>query len=246
MSLADAIAQTGGTPSAFTKETPAGTSVEGRVVSADIQQRRNYEDPNKLETWDDGNPKQQVRIVVDTGQPHQDPEWKGTTERAIYVKWWGEQKQALIGAVRSAGDTDVREGGWFKAAHTHDRPSDNPRLNDEKLFSYDYRQPSADAGLALGGGQQVNTATGEVTGQQTAQQAQQVAQPAVQQQPAAPQQAVQQQVAQQVAQQPAQQQVDPAAVDKAKQMVGLGLDDVTIANATGIDATVVASLRNLP
>ncbi|EXF24375.1 hypothetical protein BG28_06570 [Nesterenkonia sp. AN1] len=233
MSLADAIAQTGGTPSAFTKETPAGTSVEGRVVSADIQQRRNYEDPNKLETWDDGNPKQQVRIVVDTGQPHQDPEWKGTTERAIYVKWWGEQKQALIGAVRAAGDTDVREGGWFKAAHTHDRPSDNPRLNDEKLFSYDYRQPSADAGLALGGGQQVNTATGEVTGQQQpAQQAQQVAQqPAVQQQ----------------AQQPAAQpQVDPAAVDKAKQMVGLGLDDMTIANATGIDATVVASLRNLP
>ncbi|MBO0596364.1 hypothetical protein I2485_01935 [Nesterenkonia sp. E16_7] len=232
MSLADAIAQTGGTPSAFTKETPAGTSVEGRVVSADIQQRRNYEDPNKLETWDDGNPKQQVRIVVDTGQPHQDPEWKGTTERAIYVKWWGEQKQALIGAVRAAGDTDVREGGWFKAAHTHDRPSDNPRLNDEKLFSYDYRQPSADAGLALGGGQQVNTATGEVTGQQQpAQQAQQVAQqPAVQQQ----------------AQPAAQPQVDPAAVDKAKQMVGLGLDDMTIANATGIDATVVASLRNLP
>lgn len=244
MSLADAIAQTGGTPSAFTKETPAGTSVEGRVVSADIQQRRNYEDPNKLETWDDGNPKQQVRIVVDTGQPHQDPEWKGTTERAIYVKWWGEQKQALIGAVRAAGDTDVREGGWFKAAHTHDRPSDNPRLNDEKLFSYDYRQPSADAGLALGGGQQVNTATGEVTGQQPAQQVAQ--QPAVQQQAqqVAQQPAVQQQA--QPAAQPAQQQVDPAAVDKAKQMVGLGLDDMTIANATGIDATVVASLRNLP
>lgn len=244
MSIADAIAQTGGTPSAFTKDDPIGTTVQGRVVSADIQQRRNYEDPNKLETWDDGNPKQQVRIVVDTGQPHPDPQWEGTTERAVFVKWWGEQKQALIGAVRAAGDSDVRQGGFFKAVHTQNRPNENPRLNDEKLFTYEYQQPTADAGLNIGGGEQVNTATGEVTSAPQ-QQPTQPAAPAPQQ-TQAPQQPAAHTAAAAPAQPAAAPAPDPAAVDKAKQMVALGLDDNTIASATGIDATIVASLRNLP
>lgn len=257
MSLADAIAQTGGTPSAFKKETPVGTSVQGRVVSADIQQRRNYEDPNILETWPDGNPKQQVRIIVDTGQP--DPDAENTTERAIYVKWWGDQKQALLGAVRAANDTDVREGGFFKATFTNERPSDNPRLSPEKLFAYEYQAPTSSAGLNVGGGEQVDTSTGELSSAAPQQPQQQVdpwkgMQPAAQQpnpyqqqgqaphpyqqQPAQPQPA-----AQPAAQQQAQQ---PNAAENAKTMIGMGMDDNAIASATGLDPSVIASIRNLP
>jgi len=229
MSIADLIKNAEGVPSAFKKETPIGTSVEGKIVEADVQQVTNYED-GRPEFWDDGAPKQQLRIIVETNM--RDPQRQDDNgHRAVYVKWWGDPRKALVQAVKQAGDNDVRAGGYFKATYTGDGEPPNPRLNAPKLYAYEYVMPTQAAGLNIGGGEQVNTSTGEVTT------------PAAQNQLAAQQQAAQQPAQQQA---PATGQADPAAVEKAKQLIGLGFQDHEVAGATGLDRTIIASLKNLP
>jgi hypothetical protein len=106
-------ASTGGARGAKFPE--VGTVVGGTVISADVIQSR--DEDGELEFWDDGNEKQKVRIIVQTdldeGVDDQGREDDG--KRAIYVKWWGAQKRALIEALVKAEAEDVETGGEFWA-----------------------------------------------------------------------------------------------------------------------------------
>lgn len=250
-SIADLLANAGGTPSAFTKDSPIGTTVQGQIVDAQVRQTRNYEtgDP---EYWSDGNPKVQVAIILQTNlRDPMTPDDDG--RRGVYVKWWGDSRTALAAAIKAAGDTDIRVGGLFMAKYVGEKPNDNPRLNATKIYQYAYQMPAQTAGLDLAG-EQVNTGTGEVTPAPAPA-------PAPAPQPAAPlmgttdaaQAALQQQLGAQVISQapaPAPQPAAAAApqVDTAKvrQLLGLGLSDAEVAGATGASLEVIAAIRNLP
>ncbi|WP_134324696.1 hypothetical protein [Cumulibacter soli] len=150
MSLLD---QLGGEkiPGAFDKNSPLGATVTGTIVKAEIVQMRDFVTGNP-ETWDDGNPKNQVRIVLDVNGDKQ----------AVYIKAWGVGTQNLKDAVHAAGMTDLDVGATFTATFESVIPSDNPKFSDTKVFAYGLKPASATAGMFA------DTTTGEITQQQSA------------------------------------------------------------------------------
>ena len=169
--------------------------------------------------------------------------------------------QALREALRKGGAKTIEPGAYFAGTFSGTQPNaKNPRLNDEKVYTYEYRP--VDQGAAnvanLLGGQTVNTATGEVSAPAPVAQP---ATPAPVAQPAAPA-PVAQPAAQPAAPAPVAQPADqgspwgdqpaaqpaaaaPAADPNAQVGVLLkaGLDDATIAAATGVDVATVTALR---
>ena len=213
--LGELISNAGGITGAFNKHSPIGAAVQGVIVSADVMQVNNY-DTGKPEFWDDGSPQQQVRIVVDTQQI--DPSIENDNgHRAIYIKWWGDQRKAFIDAIKAANDTDAHVGGMFRAQYTGTKPNEkNPRLNDLKLYSFAYQAPVGGTGLDMG-----------APAQQAAPQQQYQAPAPVQQQAAPAQQA------------PAGE--DPEA--KVRQLLALSFPDDQITAATGVPLERVAQIR---
>lgn len=114
-----------------------GDSHEGVVTRATVGVVSKFGDPDRTpEVWKDGSPKLQVIIGVQT--PHKD-DADDDGVRNIYIKWWGESAAEFTRAVKAAGDTDARVGGWFKATYVGDKPAETAGLNPTKLFRYEYR-----------------------------------------------------------------------------------------------------------
>ncbi|WAC65163.1 hypothetical protein OVA14_07115 [Agrococcus sp. SL85] len=209
MSLADAIAASGGIPSAFAKDDTIGATITGVVESADLRQTTHYE-TGEPETWQDGNPKQQVVVTLQTDQ--RDPALPDDDgKRRVYIKWWGDQKKQLLAAIKAAGVGDLLPGGTFTATFTGLGEAPNPRLNQPKLFTYRYQAPPT--GLA----------------QAVAEQPQRAAPTA----PAAPAEVWGPPT-------PTADQPDKELQAKVTQMRGLGLADPQIAAALGVDIALIA------
>lgn len=138
MSLADLIKESGGAPSA--KFDSVGVTVGGKVIAATVRQARNFDD-GKPEVWEDGSPKQQAAITVQTDL--RDPSIdRDNGERTIYVKWWGDQRRNFLDALRQAGADDVLEGGSFSCTYIGDGESQK-RGFPPKLYQFTYSPPSA-------------------------------------------------------------------------------------------------------
>ena len=247
--IEDLMSNADGVPSAFAGGKTISYAVQGEIVDAGVTQARDYDTGKPLE-WDDGNPQQQVRVVIQTTLS-ETPEDNG--QRAIYIKWWGDQRQALITAIKSAGDTDIRVGGMFYAAYTSDKPNEkNPKLNASKVFEYRYQRPQQGAGIDMTGGQvqpegfggapagpAAGTAPTAPAPQQWAAPAQAPTPPTVPVTPAA-------------APAPAQAATQAAPqgggfdVAQVRQLFALGLNDAQVAGATGATADQVAAIRAMP
>lgn len=204
----------------FKFETP-GDSVTGTVQNVDVRQVRDF-DTGKPTTWDDGRPQEQIVITLSTSL--RDPEITdddGT--RSVYVKGWGDQLRAFRAAVKAAGGKP-EPGDTFTATFTGFGEKGPRGGFPPKKYVYELRKASPLDGV--------------LAGQQPA--AQQAYAPQAYQ-PQAPQ------AYQQPAPQAYQPQAQSAAVtdttEKARQLIALGLDDNTIANATGLDVTVIATIR---
>lgn len=151
--LSDMLAQTGGKSAKF--EQP-GDTITGQVVATDVRQTRDIK-TGEPQTWDDGNPKQQVVITLQTTERDAaDPDDNG--ERNVYVKWWGVQRQSLQQAVKESGAADILPGGTFTATYTGDGEQKQKGFNAPKLYTYTYQPPSATAGL-LGSAETTAAAT---------------------------------------------------------------------------------------
>ncbi|MFB9777303.1 hypothetical protein [Brevibacterium otitidis] len=219
-SIADMLAQTGGI---FAKWPTIGTTYAGEITAnPEVRQRRDIGTGEPL-TWKDGNPQQEIIVTIKTEQ--RDPEKAdddGT--RKVVIKAWGPQMNELKRAVQAAGATDLQVGGRFSMTYKADGQASNPGFNAPKLFEMRYEAPSATAGMFAG--------------------SQAAPQPASQwgQQP----QAAQPQAPAPAQQQPAGDQASgpDSNVNKARQLIGLGLDTPTIAQATGLDQNVIEALRN--
>lgn len=242
-----------GIPSAFTKDKPVGTIATGPIVEAGVVQARDYETGAPL-TWDDGNPQQQVRVVIQTNERDpMRPDDDG--KRAIFIKWWGDQRKALVDAIKAAGDNDIRVGGIFWAQFTGEKPNENSRLNAAKLFAYQYQKPAQTAGLALEAAPAAApapVATPPAFFTPTPAAAPLAVAPATAGFPAAqPVAAAAPTLA--PAAFPVAQPVAAAApaatgvdVIQIRSFMGLGMDDASIAAATGAPEAVVAAIRQAP
>lgn len=147
----------GGGKSAFTKETPVGTSVTGTILDVSVQQLRDFA-TGKPKFWDNDRPQLQIVITLQTDL-REDGEDDGI--RSIYIKTWGVWKQALMEAVRAAGGTKPADvllpGAVFTDTFTGTKPSSQG--SDTKVHAYKIVPAQSSLDEALG---TVNKSTGEI------------------------------------------------------------------------------------
>lgn len=127
-----------GVPAAFKKDTPVDTVVKGTVVSMDVLQQRSYDTDEPL-FWDDGKPRQQLRIILDTADG----------PLAVYAKQPSDCMRAVRDAVRDAGAGKIDAGGVLAVQFVGTDEPRKPGMNGQKLFRAQYQPPSIAAGNDL-------------------------------------------------------------------------------------------------
>jgi hypothetical protein len=130
MTTIDDLLASGGKTAKFES---IGTSHTGTVISAEIRQATDP-DTNKPEFWDDGNPKQQIVITLQTAERNPgDADDDGI--RTVYIKAWGEQKKALQAASREAKGSPA-VGDTFTATYVADGEKIKAHYTATKIFKY--------------------------------------------------------------------------------------------------------------
>lgn len=117
------------------------TSVSGRIVAdPQVTQQTEY-GTNKPLTWDDGRPRMQLVVQVQTDErDSQNAEDDGV--RSLYVK--GKSlTNAVREAVRKAGAPGLEVGGVLTVTYVADGQAD--RGNPPKLYTASYQRPVARA-----------------------------------------------------------------------------------------------------
>ena len=95
-------------------------------------QVRNYEDPTKLEFWDDGKPKLQIEVTLSTSYADpSDPDDDG--RRRVFL--FGQKLKAAKDEMAKKGIKKLELGTKFKITLSGTKPSQNKRYNDVKLYA---------------------------------------------------------------------------------------------------------------
>ena len=119
------------------KPDTVGETLGGVIVSSESRQMTDFSTNEPL-TWNDGKPRMQIVITVDLGTR----DMEGNPEHGcVYIKTWGEQKQALMQAIKHSGAKDANSalapGNRFTITLKGEKPNEkNPRLNATKLYEY--------------------------------------------------------------------------------------------------------------
>ena len=123
----------GGAPSAFNKDDPIGTSVEGEIVEIRAEQQTDFTTGEPL-YYPNGKPKPQVVIHLQTTL--QDPDRVGDSGiRGVYVKGYNIGQLRL--ACRQAGVGDhPNVGDHLKATFARTQPAKTRGYNDAKIYDY--------------------------------------------------------------------------------------------------------------
>lgn len=131
-------------PTLSFKDTAVGEGFEGTVISARTVQVRNYEDPTKLEFWDDGKPKLQIEVTLATDYADPtDPDDDGS--RRVFL--FGQKLRAAQDEFRKKGLKKLEAGFSFKITLTGTKPSQNKRYNDVKLYAIEINPATSDAAV---------------------------------------------------------------------------------------------------
>lgn len=123
----------GGAPSAFSKDDPIGTSVEGEIVEIRAEQQTDFTTGEPL-YYPNGKPKPQVVIHLQTTMT--DPNRIGDSGiRGVYVKGYNIGQLRL--ACRQAGVGDHPNiGDHLKATFARTQPAKTRGFNDAKIYDY--------------------------------------------------------------------------------------------------------------
>lgn len=115
-----------------------GDQVVGAVTrEPEVQQQVDY-DTNKPLFWEDGKPRLQAKIVLQTGERDpEDPQDDGM--RAVYIK--GQLQKAVAAAVRAAGATRIEVGGLLTVTYMADGEKKSAKLNAPKIYTAEYVKP---------------------------------------------------------------------------------------------------------
>lgn len=140
----DDLLQGGGSPSLSFKDAKVGDSFTGVITATRAVQVRNYEDPTKLEFWDDGKPKMQIEVTL--GTDYRDASIDDDQgERRVFL--FGQKLTALKDALKAKGLTKLEVGGKFTISLTGTKPAKNPRYNDVKLYGIDVVAPTSNSAV---------------------------------------------------------------------------------------------------
>jgi hypothetical protein len=141
----------GGSKSLSFKDFAVGSSYEGTIIGLRTVQVRNYDDPTKLEFWDDGKPKLQIEVTLDTDYKDATDD-EDTGERRVFL--FGQKLTAAKEELKRKGLTKLEIGSNFKITLVGTKPAKNPRYNDVKLYGIELSaaksSPAVDALLASG------------------------------------------------------------------------------------------------
>jgi len=119
-------------PSLSFKDTQVGEGYTGTIVDLRTVQVRNYEDPTKLEFWDDGKPKLQIEVTLSTSYADpSDPDDDG--RRRVFL--FGQKLKATKDEMAKKGMKKLEIGSTFKITLSGTKPSQNKRYNDVKLYA---------------------------------------------------------------------------------------------------------------
>lgn len=148
----------GGSPSLSFKDASVGDAFEGIISDLRAVQVRNYEDPTKLEYWDDGKPKMQIEVTLDTDYADpSDPDDDG--KRRVFL--FGQKLRAAKEELAKKGFKTFELGMSFKITLAGTKPSQNKRYNDVKLYSIELgaakTRPAVDAVMASMGAKAVSS-----------------------------------------------------------------------------------------
>jgi hypothetical protein len=138
-------------PSLSFKDAVVGDSYTGIITDLRTVQVRNYEDPTKLEFWDDGKPKLQIEVTLATDYADgSDPEDDGS--RRVFL--FGQKLRAAQDEMRKKGIKKLERGSKFTITLSGTKPSTNKRYNDVKMYTIELEagtsNPAVDALLAMG------------------------------------------------------------------------------------------------
>lgn len=113
-----------------------GDKAEGPIVSLDMQQQRDFTSGLGL-SWDNGDPKMQLRVVLATDQRTDDND---NGHRVIYVK--GQMQQAVRDAIKKAGAQKIEVGGILAVRYDSDGEPPKKGLNAPKQYAAKYEPPA--------------------------------------------------------------------------------------------------------
>lgn len=123
----------GGTPGAFGKNDPLGTSVTGEITEIRAEQQTDFDTGEPL-FYPNGQPKPQIVIHLRTAQ--RDPNRAGDDGlRAIYVKGYNIAPLRLASQQAGVGDYP-RVGDTLTATFSSTRPAQKRGYNDAKIYTY--------------------------------------------------------------------------------------------------------------
>jgi DNA-directed RNA polymerase specialized sigma24 family protein len=133
------------------KDAVVGDSFTGIITDLRTVQVRNYEDPTKLEFWDDGKPKLQIEVTLATGYADgSDPEDDGS--RRVFL--FGQKLRAAQDEMRKKGIKKLERGSKMTITLSGTKPSANKRYNDVKMYAIELEagtsNPAVDALLTMG------------------------------------------------------------------------------------------------
>lgn len=138
-------------PSLSFKDAQVGDTFTGTITDLRTVQVRNYEDPTKLEFWDDGKPKLQIEVTLATAYAvASDSEDDGA--RRVFL--FGQKLRAAQDELRKKGIKKLEKGSKFTIGLSGTKPSTNKRYNDVKLYTIEIEPATSndavDALLASG------------------------------------------------------------------------------------------------
>lgn len=113
-----------------------GATAKGPIVSLEMQQQRDI-DTNQPMTWEDGKPRMQLRIVLATDTRDNDED---DGHRAVYVK--GQMQAAIRDAIKTAGQTQIVEGGILAVKYEKDGEKKKAAHNPPKQYRAQYQPPA--------------------------------------------------------------------------------------------------------
>jgi DNA-directed RNA polymerase specialized sigma24 family protein len=154
-------------PSLSFKDAVVGDSFTGIITDLRTVQVRNYEDPTKLEFWDDGKPKLQIEVTLATGYADgSDPEDDGS--RRVFL--FGQKLRAAQDEMRKKGIKKLERGSKMTITLSGTKPSANKRYNDVKMYSIELEasasNPAVDALLSMGASPVVDATIEKLTDKQ--------------------------------------------------------------------------------
>lgn len=115
-----------------------GALVKGTIVGKpDVRQQRDIKDGKPL-TWDDGSPRQQVVVILQT-DAKDDADDDG--RRALFVKIPSNLQKAIAKAVKDAGAAGLASGGKLAVKYTKDGEQKTKGFNAPKVYVAKYEAP---------------------------------------------------------------------------------------------------------